>query len=110
MAGHELQDRTSLALARAIASRLRADPSLVQIARQNLANWSRRNADAPGLLRCYAEWGGIIDAGMDATLHALEREDEEGQRLRQSNPFPGVLSAREVWEIKRRCRDDSRAA
>lgn len=104
MPGHELQDATSLALARAIAARLRADPSLLRVGLNNIERWSARNADAPGLLRCYAEWRAIIEGGLDEVLRSLEREDDEGQRLRQSSPFTGILTPQEVWAIKRACR------
>lgn len=110
MPGHELQDAASLAMAREIAARLRADSTLLRVALANLDRWSARNADAPGLLRCYAQWRAIIERGLDETLRSLEREDDEGQRLRQSNPFTGILTPQEVWAIKRRCRDDATAA
>lgn len=110
MAGHELQDRTSMALARAIVARLDMDPSLLDIARQNLERWTVRNADSPHLLACYREWEAILVKGLDAVREVLLSESDEGQRLRQNSPFPGVLSPQEVWEIKRKCRNDASAA
>ncbi|MBY0262277.1 MAG: hypothetical protein K2Q20_08020 [Phycisphaerales bacterium] len=105
MPGHELQDATSLALARAITGRLRADASLLRVGLDNIERWSARTADAPGLLRRYPEWRAIIGRGLDEVLRNLEREDDEGQRLRQSSPFTGILTPHEVWEIKRACRE-----
>jgi len=110
MLGHELQDTITLALARAIADRLRGAPGLLNIGLQNLARWSVRNADAPGLLRCYSQWRTVIEKGLGHTLGVLELPGDDGQRLRQSNPFTGILTPREVWAIKRRCRDDATAA
>ena len=42
---HELQDAISLELARRVAARLRVSPGLLEVARANLARWTRRNAD-----------------------------------------------------------------
>jgi hypothetical protein len=101
---HELQDNISLELARRVAARLRAAPELLSVARGNLARWSRLNADAPALLRCYAEWSHILERPVEDICNALCAETEEGQRLRQNSPFAGVLSPNEVWEIKSRLR------
>jgi hypothetical protein len=40
--GHQRIDQRSLALHRAIAEKLRADPSLIQIAHDNLDRWSAK--------------------------------------------------------------------
>ncbi len=97
-------DQVSLELGRRIAERLRARPELIEVARANLARWSRRNADAGSLLRCYAEWQELISRPVDAVCDLLCAETEQAQRLRQNSPFVGVLSPREVWEIKARFR------
>lgn len=99
---HEVRDKFSLALARAIVAGLPAHPEWVEMARTNLARWSRLNADSPGLLRCYAEWQHILDQPVAAVAAVLVAETEEGQRLRQNSPFVGVLSPAQVWELKRR--------
>lgn len=74
------------------------------MAHENLARWSRLNADAPSLLRCYAEWQQILQLPLDEICEVLSSQSEEAQRLRQNSPFAGVLTAREVWEIKQRFR------
>ncbi len=98
--GHELQDRISLELGTRVAGRLRHSPELLEVARQNLARWSRLNANSPSLLRCYDEWREILTRPLDQICALLSAETEEGQRLRQNSPFAGVLPASEVWEIK----------
>jgi hypothetical protein len=102
--GHELQDAVSLELARRVAARLRASPPLLDIARANLERWSRQNAGSPSLLRCYAEWQGILARPMNEICDVLCAETGEGQRLRQNSPFAGILSPEEVWEIKNELR------
>lgn len=108
---HWYQDRVSLELSRREAEELRLRPTeVMEHARRNLRNWSVRNQHAPSLLKCYAEWGRILDQGVEAVCRVLVDQTDDGQRLRQSSPFAGVLSPREVWEIKRRIRHDQTAA
>jgi hypothetical protein len=108
--GHEYQDRVSLEIGRRIAAGLPHRPDWLVLARENLARWTARNHDAPGLLRCYAEWRAILDRPLPEIIAILTAETDEGQRLRQNSPFPGALPYQEVWEIKRRLRHDQTAA
>ena len=107
---HELLDEISLELGRCTAVRLRQQPELLALARENLARWSRLNANAPALLRCYAEWQEILNHPLEEICNLLTSETEEARRLRQNSPFAGVLSAREVWELKQRFRHATTAA
>jgi hypothetical protein len=102
---HEYQDRVSEEMAGRIASGLRDHPEWIEVARANLDRWSRRNRDAPGLLRCYAQWRELLDRLVEQIRAVLTAKTDEGQRLRQNSPFVGVLSPSEVREIKRRCHD-----
>ena len=97
---HEITDKISLELGRRVALRLRQQPEMLQIARDNLSRWAQLNANAPALLRCYAEWREILNRSLEDVCEILVSETDEGQRLRQNSPFAGVLSAREVWELK----------
>ena len=101
---HDLQDLVSLELARRVAARLRASPAPLVAARANLDRWSRQNAEAPSLLRCYGEWREILQRPIEDICEVLCADTDEGQRLRQNSPFAGVLSPAEVWEIKSRLR------
>ena len=107
---HELTDQISLELGRRVAARLRQQPDLLRFARENLSRWSRLNATAPGLLRCYAEWSEILNRPLDEICRLLTSTSEEARRLRQNSPFAGILSAREVWELKRSFRHATAAA
>jgi len=72
-----------------IAEKLLHDPSIVEIARENLARWHEAQGDMPAL----REWQALLESGDRlAILRALLRVDEEGMRLRSSSPFAGVLS------------------
>ena len=97
---HSQTDQVSLELARRVAGRLRLHPELVEVARANLARWSRQNASAKSLLRCYAEWQAILARPLDEICDLLCAETDDARRLRQNSPFAGVLTPAEVWEIK----------
>jgi hypothetical protein len=100
----------SLELACRVADRLRAQPELLAVAHENLNRWSQRNADAPSLLRCYAEWQDILARPLEEICEVLCAETSEGQRLRQNSPFAGILSPAEVWKIKSAHRHATAAA
>lgn len=106
----EFTDQVSLDIGRRVAARLSRQPELLRVARENLDRWSRRNADAPGLLRCYAEWRGILERPLEEICRLLNSESDEARRLRQNSPFAGVLSPQEVWGLKRRLRHETAAA
>ena len=97
---HELHDEVSLEMGRRVAARLREQPALLQIARDNLDRWLRQNADAPALVRCYREWMTILERPLAEICQILAADTEEGRRLRQNSPFAGVLPPSEVWSIK----------
>jgi len=91
-------DARSLALAQAVAAKLRADPRrVIDKARENLERWRARMGELPPAL---AEWDRILRGSTpDELIGILTADTEEGRRLRQSSPFPGVLSPEERREI-----------
>lgn len=107
---HELIDEISLELGRRTAARLRQQPGLLQLAHDNLTRWSYQNSTAPALLRCYAEWQEILRLPLEEICALLTAETDDGQWLRQNSPFAGVLTAREVWELKQSLRHATPAA
>jgi hypothetical protein len=107
---HELIDEISLELGRRTAARLRQQPGLLQLAHDNLTRWSSHNADAPALLRCYAEWHELLKRPLEEICAILTSDDEDARRLRQNSPFAGILTAREVWAVKQSFRHATPAA
>ena len=107
MKTHAEIDRRSLALAQAIAAKIDADPERrgLQRARQTCARWFAQDS-----LPAIAEWMEILGDDWDRVCAVLLDEGETGQRLRQSNPFCGVLSPQERWAIYRRFSRDRTAA
>jgi len=102
---HEVHDEISLEIGRRVAARLRDEPALLQVARDNLVRWLRQNADAPALIRCYREWQAILDRPPNDICEILETDSEQSRRLRQNSPFAGVLPASEIWSIKAATRE-----
>ena len=97
MKDHQLIDQRSLALARAIAEKIAAQPALIARAESNLHRWLQTCSPAarPVLL----EWQSLLKGSLEDLLEVLRDPGEHGTRLRQSNPFAGVLSAEERMAI-----------
>lgn len=88
-------DHKRQALKRRVAERLRAQPELLAIGRENLERW--REPDGTwGRHTPYMEtWMQAIDQGVEACCRILEDTSEDTQGLRQAAPFAGVLSEEE---------------
>lgn len=99
---HRLLDARSLALHCLVARKIAADPSLLEVARRNLARWRR---SAPGTVPRYLdEWQDILHQPWPHVAALLTEQSERAVRLRQSSPFAGVLTAterRRVYEAFR---------
>ena len=105
MRTHEQIDQRSLAMAKAVVSRIDADPekSGLTRARQTCRRWAQRNS-TPAVM----EWLELLGKPWAEIRLVLLSESEEGCRLRQNSPFCGVLAPGERWRIYREHR--SRAA
>ena len=90
-------DRYSLSLHQAVAERLRTEPAAVlRIARDNLKRWLSSGAFDRAERSALFEWQEILIEGRPETIISIITADsDEGQRLRSSSPFAGVLSSRE---------------
>jgi hypothetical protein len=86
---HNRLDERSLALHKLVAEKLKADPSLVEIAKENIQRWGTE--DRPAL----KEWDNLLKKGVSYIISFLQERSENATRLRQSSPFAGVLSENE---------------
>lgn len=94
---HPWIDARSLAMACAIADKVRRDPTLIERVHGNLTRWRMRLDPWP---QAYREWEHLLwSLPLDEILDLLVEDTEEGRRRRQSSPFTGILSARERREI-----------
>lgn len=90
---HQWIDARSLAMCRLIAEKIRREPALFDIARRNLERWKRTQLPWPHAL---AEWEKILNGNsVERVMKILTEDSEEGARLRQSDPFCGILSEEE---------------
>ena len=86
----EIRRQTHLA----IAAKIDADRSLLDVPQRNIARWT---ALWGHLEPAYAEWLLILARPWPEIRQLLVADDENSKRLRQSTPFVGVLT---VWERK----------
>ena len=101
MISHRTIDERGLSLAEEIVRRVDADPqhNAVTYAQELCQRWLRsvRSEDV-------RTWSIILSGPWPEIRRALLDPSENGNRLRQSNPFCGVLSPQERWRIYRRFR------
>lgn len=96
MLTHQRIDARSLALHEAIAAKIDADPGRRGLAeaRANCQRWLRQHSTP-----AHEEWAAILENDWEQVRAVLLQESEEGQRLRQSSPFAGILSTTERLAI-----------
>lgn len=99
MRTHELIDERSLALAQAIVAKIDRDPARAGLVKAR-ATCRRWHQERP--FPAVEEWLDILDLPWEQVREVLLDESEEGQRLRQSDPFCGILTPRERWEVYRK--------
>jgi hypothetical protein len=102
---HQFLDALALAYHRAVAARLRTEPkAVIEVARENIARWLSSGSFDAGTAASLHEWEEILDTSNSEQLMAvITEESDEGQRLRQSSPFAGVLTDEERLEIMTAC-------
>lgn len=105
LGSHVFLDEFAQAYHRAVADRLRAEPEAVlEHTRQNLDRWTEGDAFEPGELASLDEWRRILDeADVNRLVEVITDVSDEGQRLRSSSPFVGVISSEERLEILAAC-------
>ncbi len=94
---HRLAEARSLAYHALVANRLRADPSIAEMAQQRARAWI-----ACGEHVYYAElWLRVLAQPVEAIEARLVDTSEEAIAMRQSTPFAGVLTPKERWALWR---------
>ncbi len=90
-------------MCRLIAKKIRRQPGLYRHAVDTLARWTQILVPPPPGL---AEWSKLMRRRRPAeVLRLLTEESERGDRLRQSDPFCGILSPEERRRILRAYED-----
>lgn len=98
MRTHQQIDQRSLDLARAIVEKIDGDPERkgLEKARATCRRWFQQTPE-PAI----REWMEILEHPWAEIRAILLDESEEGKRLRQSDPFCGILTPQERWAIYR---------
>lgn len=106
---HQFLDRLALAFHLAVAARLTIAPDLVlRQARENLNHWLKLHTPNSRTGKSLLEWQKLIESrSLDVLLAKMTEDTDEGQRLRQSSPFVGVLSPQEREELISRCEKET---
>ena len=97
--GHPHIDARSLDMARIVVERIDADPSEFNVAHENLERWRRLHGT---LSRASEEWEQILKRPWCEIREILLEDSDEGQRLRSSHPFVGIVTEEERLEIMKR--------
>lgn len=84
-------------MARRIVAKIDADPQRLGLehAKRVCRRWMDRGIEPA------SEWSSILRLPWDEVRGILLDESDEGQRLRQNDPFCGILTPAERWEIYR---------
>jgi hypothetical protein len=101
--GHDLIDRRSLELNRLVVEKIRHQPDLMDFVRSNLDRTLSEPILSESCKNALREWHTILSVkSFDEILGILVEHSHEGQRLRQSTPFTGILNQRERLKVFRR--------
>jgi len=90
-------DERSRMLHKEISKKLKSNPSLWDIPRNNITKWKRGSGK---LAPAFIEWDHILNTKTkEQILSILESSSEESVRLRSSSPFTGILTENERLRI-----------
>jgi len=89
-----------------LAEKIERDPSVLQIAIENIHRWRSNGHSAPHRLAEWLQW--ITAAQRDAEglrqlLRVLRGKDPVSERLKDFSPFPGVLTREERRRARELC-------
>lgn len=98
---HQQIDRRSLAMVQKIVAKIDADPDRRGLthAKSVCERWV-----AQGIVSA-REWLTLLEKPWEDVRTILLDESDEGQRLRQTDPFCGILTPEERWAIYREHRE-----
>ena len=89
-----------------VADKLQRAPGLLQVARDNIVRWRAQGQTASHRLE---HWERILmdaqgsERGMRHLMSVLMGAEEENERLRDFNPFPGILTREERRQARELC-------
>ena len=98
-------DLFALALHQVVAEKIRVHGSeVLRIADDNLNRWLASESFSGSERFALLEWQTILkNSTFDEILKIITQDNDEGQRLRSSSPFAGVLSELEREKVWSEC-------
>ena len=101
LSDHIRIEERSIALHRAVAKQIRANPRLMEKAKGNLQRYLKHFMQKGGTpTSALLEWLDIVEnKSLEEILELLVSGAEKARRLRQSSPFAGILTPQERWKI-----------
>lgn len=98
-------DLLTLSLHRAVAEKMLTDErGIVQKAKDNIDRWLNRPDFTGQGSMALLEWKDILDRSTsNEIIKIIIANTDEGQRLRSSSPFTGILTQKERKEIYDAC-------
>ncbi len=100
--GHDLIDRRSLELHRLVAEKIRQQPELMDFVRERLNRSLSEPRLSDSCKESLREWRTLLSVhSLSEILDLITEDSDEGQRLRHSTPFSGILSQPERLEVFR---------
>ena len=105
LAQNNFIDLFNLMLHHAVTEKLRQDAKgVLQIASNNLNRWLASESFAGNERFALLEWEKILENSTpEEIIKIISQDTDEGQRLRSSSPFAGVLSDAERDKIWSEC-------
>jgi hypothetical protein len=102
---HQFIDEFNLAYHCAVAQILRREPeAVITRARQNIARWIQSDVYDEGERPSLFEWDKIlVESSVEELIAIITEDSDEGQRLRQSTPFTGILPKQQRTAILADC-------
>lgn len=96
---HEIIDQRNLDMGKLISQKLMRNPRLFHVIKKDLQERLVNPKFSESIKENYQEWVGIIEKGNDTVYSVLTSPCEEGNRLRQSNPFTSLITQEERFKI-----------
>lgn len=103
MPTHQELDERSLCLHQLIASKVRAQPELLEQAQTTLRHW--RSTASPRTFSYLDEWQRWLDMDVDTCLRLALDTSEQATAMRQSSPLTCLLSNAERFAFLKSWRD-----
>lgn len=101
---HRLAEIRSIELHRIVAELITADPTIIDRARDRVANWATTSRVPDAVV---AAWSDLLAQPASVVAEQITVDDETMRDLRQNTPFAGVVDARRRWQMLRTTRAEA---